>query len=217
MKDRKHLQDKSRFPTSHFSLLISHFLLFSFLIFHFSFVSCTFDYGEAKEEGEELPDLVMENVDYVRVRSADPIARFQAERAERYERKGVMKLQNFTFEQYGEKGEEVNAQGRAVNASVDINTSDIFMDNGVRIEVNSEDIIIETKQLEWKDEPKTIATGKEDEVVISQDNGTSFSGIGLFADARRRTWEFLGEAGGTYIFEDDDEAAEEETDNRGEE
>jgi LPS export ABC transporter protein LptC len=169
--------------------------------------SCTFDYGEVESSGDEQPDLVMENVEYVRVRSRDPIARFSAERAERYENLGVMKLQNFTFEQYGERGEEVNAFGRAGYASVDINTSDIHMDNGVRIEVNTEDIIIETNQLDWKDEPHILSTGEEDEVNISQENGTNFTGTGLLADARRRTWEFLGSAGGTYIYDDEEEPA----------
>ena len=184
--------------------------IYFFCVISVLVTGCTFDYGERESSGEEMPDLVMENVEYVRVRSADPIARFQAERAERYEKQGVMKLQNFSFEQYGERGEEVNASGSAVNASVDINTSDIFMNNGVRIEVDSEDIIIETDQLEWKDEPKTLSTGESNEVVISQESGTRFTGIGLFADARRRTWEFKGEVGGTYFQEDDEEEESEE-------
>jgi LPS export ABC transporter protein LptC len=180
-------------------------LLFSLCYFLFSLSGCTFDYGGGESSGSDQPDLIMENVEYVRVRSADPIARFQAERAERYEKQGVMKLQNFIFEQYGERGEEVNALGKAGYASVDINTSDIFMDNGVRIEVDAEDIIIETNQLEWRDEPRTLSTGEGDEVIISQENGTSFTGIGLRADARRRTWEFVGNVGGTYIYEDEEE------------
>ncbi|MDR0502019.1 MAG: LPS export ABC transporter periplasmic protein LptC [Treponema sp.] len=175
------------------------------LVFLILLAGCTFDYGDSESTGEELPDLIMENVEYVRVRSADPIARFMAERAERYDRQRIMKLQNFSFEQYGERGNEVNAFGKAGSASVDIETSDIYMDHGVRIEVESEDIIIETAQLEWKDEDRILSTGKEEEVNISQNKGTGFTGIGLIADARNRTWEFLGGAGGTYVYEDDDE------------
>ena len=89
-------------------LSLLFFSLFSFLL---PLASCTFDYGETESAGSDLPDLVMENVEYVRVRSSDPIARFQAERAERYEKQGLMKIQNFVFEQYGERGEEVNAHG----------------------------------------------------------------------------------------------------------
>jgi hypothetical protein len=169
------------------------------------FVSCTFDYGASDSSGEDIPDLVMEHVDYMRVRSADPLARFQAERAERYETLGVMRLQNFSFEQYGERGAEVNAAGKAGYASVDIGTSDISMDRGVRIEVESEDVIIETNQLEWKDEPRTLYTNDDEEVNVFQNNGTGFTGIGLFVEARKRSWEFKGEVSGVYIHEDDEE------------
>jgi len=168
-------------------------------------LSCTFDYGETESSERELPDLIMINVEYIRVRSSDPIARVYAERAERYEKKGVMKLENFTFEQYGEKGHEVNTVGSAGKASVDINSGDIQMTNGVRLEVESEDIIIETNQLDWKDETRTLSTGTEDEVNIYRENGTHFTGIGLTADTRRRTFEFLSDVSGSYIQEEDED------------
>jgi LPS export ABC transporter protein LptC len=168
-------------------------------------LSCTFDYGETEASERELPDLIMTNVEYIRVRSSDPIARIYAERAERYEKKGVMKLENFTFKQYGEKGTEVNTMGSAGNASVDINSGDIQMTNGVRLEVESEDIIIETNQLDWKDETHILSTGTEDEVNIYRENGTHFTGIGLTADTRRRTFEFLNDVSGSYIQEEDED------------
>ena len=178
-------------------------LLFT-LFFFLSLASCTFDYGDTGSTGDDLPDLVMENVEYVRIRSADPVARFQAERAERYEKQGVMRIQNLVFEQYGGRGEEVNAYGKAGSASVNIESGDIFMDRGVRIEVEAEDIIIETSQIEWRDEQRTLFTGEDDEVNVSQNNGTNFTGTGLLANARSRTWEFLGSVSGTYIYEDED-------------
>jgi LPS export ABC transporter protein LptC len=150
----------------------------------------------------------MVNVEYIRVRSADPIARIQAERAERYEKQGVMKLENFTFEQYGDRGHEVNTQGGAGNASVDINSGDVTMTNGVRLEVESEDIVIETNELEWKDETHILSTGEEDEVDIYRENGTHFTGTGLIANARTRFFEFLNGVGGTFIQEEDEEEQE---------
>jgi hypothetical protein len=83
------------------------------------------------------------------------------------------------------------------------------MDKGVRIEVDSEDLIIETNKLEWKDEPRTLASGEEDAVNIYQDKGTSFTGIGLNANARKRTWEFKGIVSGLFVHEDKEEAIEE--------
>jgi len=184
-------------------------ILFSMLIFLIT--SCTFDYGSTASE-RETPDLVMENVEYVRVRSSDPIAKFQAERAERYEKQGVMKLHNFSFEQYGESIEEINTSGRAGFASVIIETGDVSMDNGVKLEIESEDIILETKQLEWKDESRILTSGPGDEVNIYQTSGTNFTGIGLRVEARDRLWEFTGDVLGIFIPEDEeDEQTETDT------
>jgi len=180
-------------------------IIFLYILLISLFTACTFDYGESGASERETPDLIMQNVEYIRIRSSDPIARFHAERAERYEKQGVMKLHNFSFEQYGEKGEEVNAIGEAGFASVQIESGDIFMDNGVRIEVASEDIILETKQLEWKDAPKTLASGPQNEVTIYQESGTNFIGIGLNVNARNRTWEFIGDVAGTFISDEEED------------
>jgi len=155
--------------------------------------------------GDDQPDLIMEDVEYVRIRSADPQARFQAERLERYEERRIMELRNFSFEQFGNRGEDVNASGRAGSASVEIDSGDIRMDNGVRIDVDSEDLAIETRWLEWKDKERLLTGGEKEEVNIYQENGTFFTGTGFYADARRRTWEFSGNVGGTYVKEDDEE------------
>jgi LPS export ABC transporter protein LptC len=179
------------------SLLIAFCPLFIF------FSGCSFDYGQQGGSDNNQPDIVMENVEYVRVRSGDPQARVQAERAERYEDRKLMKLRNFSFEQFGRRGEEVNASGRAGSASMEIDSGDIRMDDGVRIDVESEDIAIETRQLEWKDKARTLNAGTYEEVNVYQSNGTGFTGIGFFADARSRTWEFTGGVSGTYIHDDD--------------
>jgi len=177
----------------------------------FLFLSCSFDYGENEFSGEEQPGLIMENVEYVRVRSADPKARFQAERAERYENQGVMRIQNLTFEQYGSHGSEVNAHGSAGYASVQIDSGDIYMDKNVRIDATTEDIIIETYQLEWRDKPHVLSTPEENEVNISKENGTSFTGTGLYVETRSRQFEFKSYVNGLFIHEDSSEKTGGET------
>jgi LPS export ABC transporter protein LptC len=176
-----------------------------YLLLIFPLFSCTFDYGDKDSEGDDLPDMIMENVEYVRVRAADPLARLQADRFERYEKQNLAKLENVTFEQYGEHGEEINVYGKAGRATVYIESGDILMDENVNLEVRTEDIILETYQLEWKDETRSIFTGEKNETFIYKENGTRFSGIGLQANARLRAWEFLGSINGVYIHDDEDE------------
>ena len=185
-------------------------ITFFSILFSFFFCYCSFDYGKNGSSERELPDLVMHNVEYVRVRSADPIAKFYAEVAERYEQQGVMKLQNFSFEQYSENGEEINSSGNAGFAIVGISSGDISMSDGVRFDIESEDIVIETVHLEWKDDQRFLSSGEHDEVDVSQSDGTNMRGIGLRADVRRRTWEFTGSVSGVFVHEDDEEDEEED-------
>ena len=192
-------------------LLTAHCSLLT-ILFLFSLSSCSFDYDNEDGEDKNQPDIVMENVEYVRVRSLDPQARFQAERLERYEERGIIELRNFSFEQFGNRGEEVNTYGRAGSASIEINSGDIRMDDEVRIDIDTEDLAIETKWLEWKDKARTLTSGDEEEVSIYQESGTDFTGTGFRADARRRTWEFAGSVSGTYIYDDEEEVIIEEID-----
>ena len=173
--------------------------------------SCSFDYGEKEEAEKNRPDIVMENIEYVRVRKGDPLARFQAEYAERWEDRQTMELRYFSFEQMENSGETLNAEGKAGAAVVQLGSGDISLKNGVRINVESEDVIITTAGLEWKDKEKILSGGEFDEVDIERSDGTKFSGIGFTADARNRTWAFSGEVKGSYVEKEDEEKPEDVT------
>jgi LPS export ABC transporter protein LptC len=171
----------------------------------FVFGACSFDYGPGSSEDAELPDVVMDNVEYVRVKEGNPLVRFEAEGAERYERRHTMELKNFSFEQFNAASDDVNALGRAGNASVELESGNIYMKNGVRIEVDSEDIAIETGTLNWKDKERQLAAGAGEPVEIYRQDGTTFTGWGFSADARRRTWAFTDGVQGAYIDDDEDD------------
>ena len=180
-----------------------YFFLFSF--FFSLLISCSFDYGNQESSDNTQPDIVMDNVEYVRVRSSDPQARFQAEKVERFEERRIMELRNFSFEQFGNHGADINAYGRAGSGTIEMDSMDIRMNNQVRIEVESEDIAIETRWLEWRDKPRTLTGGESEEVNVYQENGTVITGTGFRADARLRTWEFSGFTAGTFIHDDDED------------
>jgi len=180
---------------------------FFFTLCSLFFVNCSFDYDGMGGAGKGQPDIIMDNVEYVRMRSLDPQARLQAERVERYEERRIMELQNFSFEQFGDN-DEINVYGRAGKALYEIDSGDIRMVDGVLIEVDSENISIETAQLEWKDKERTLSGGANDEVRVYRENGTSFSGVGFQSNARSRSWSFSDTVSGTYINDDDKEDEE---------
>jgi LPS export ABC transporter protein LptC len=187
------------------------FLLFSF--FAALFLSCSFDYDTSPGEDKNQPDIIMKNVEYVRVRGGDPVVRFQAESVERYEDRQTMNLSNFSFDQFEDHGDEINAAGSARDASVELDSGNIRMDGDVRIVVDSEDITIETTGLEWRDKERLLSAPPGSPVEILRSDGTRFTGLGFSADTRSRTWEFSSGVSGTYIDEeeaDDDEGGEEQ-------
>jgi LPS export ABC transporter protein LptC len=169
------------------------------------FAACSFDYNSVSAPEQTRPDIAMENLEYVRVRGGDPLVRFQADYAERWEDSQTMALRNFSFEQMEDSGETINAEGRAGNATVELGSGNVAMSGGIRISIESEDIVISTSALQWKDKEKTLTGNEEYEVDIERSDGTSFTGRGFFADARNRVWAFSGEVKGSYVEKDDED------------
>jgi len=178
--------------------------------------ACSFDYGDLMDDTIHRPDIVMENLEYVRVRGGEHLVRFRADRAERWEDRRTMELWDFYFEQLenSEEGVEANAEGRAGAASVQLDTGNVSLRGGVRINMESEDIIITTGELEWRDRERLLFSAPQDEVGVERSDGTTLTGTGITVNIRDRTWAFIGEVSGTYV--EEDEAEEEPVEIAGE-
>lgn len=168
------------------------------------FIGCSFDYGAGENPSDNRPDIIMNDVNYVRVRNGDPLVRFSAESAERFEKKQIMNVKDFEFEQFQKHGEETNVQGEVGSAQIEIDTGNIQMENGVRIEVDSDDFSLKTDNLRWEDKTRGVSAKKDDEVIITRSDGTSFSGAGFSANARERSFSFDGGISGVYVQEDEE-------------
>ena len=178
--------------------------------------ACTFDYGQEESVESPYPDITMEELEYARVRKGSLIARLQAEFAERYEKRRRMELKNYSFEQYNTANEEIDAVGSGGSATVELDTSNIHMFDGVEITVDTEDLALETVRLDWEDGKKSLKGGENDAVRVEQSNGTNFDGVGFSADVRSRTWAFSSSASGVYVHEDEEgEDGEESQDSGG--
>jgi LPS export ABC transporter protein LptC len=184
------------------------------------FAACSFDYNDGETTDSEEPDIIMEKVEYTRFRGGELDLRFSAGEARRYEQKQLMELDNFFFEQYvsgdnpSADGEaagtfEANVIGSGGSAVIELGPGNVRISNGVRVEVDSEDIRIETSGLSWKDEERLLEGGRGSEVLIERSDGTMMKGKSFFADTRRKTWEFSDGIEGAYVHEEEDVAEEE--------
>jgi LPS export ABC transporter protein LptC len=165
--------------------------------------ACTFDYGlSSGGKADNEPDVVMKDVEYIRMVNAQPLVRLKADEVRRYEAKHAMELDNFSFEQFNaapsgmEQTPEVNVQGSGKSASVQTDTGNLVM-NDVFVTVKSEEISLSTGSLSWNDkERQLLAPGM---VTITRPNGTTLSGRGLSADTRRRSWQFEADVRGDIV------------------
>jgi len=169
-------------------------------------VACSFDYGSVETLDETRPDLIMTDVEYVRVRDGKPLVRLQAESAERFEKTRKMNVSSPRFEQFRPDGTG-GAKGVAASAEIDLATGDVFMSGGVSVSVPDEDVLIETEALSWRDEAKGLSGPENGAVLIKKGDGTYLSGIGFAADARSRSWDFTGTVNGTWVDSDEDAEA----------
>ncbi|MDR0411152.1 MAG: LPS export ABC transporter periplasmic protein LptC [Treponema sp.] len=178
--------------------------IYSVFTFLLSLIACSFDYGSAAVDDNGQPDIMMNDVEYVRVRDGDPLVRFTAGTAERYEKRQLMELKELTFEQFQKNGEEVTVEGAIGSAWIEIDTGNIQMDNGIAMDIQSEDVSIKTDSLKWEDKTYTISADMEEDVNVSRSDGTSFTGKGFSANTRERTWAFASGANGVYFQKEDE-------------
>ena len=113
---------RKRKDTIYFRILASFriFVLPYALLSALLFAACSFDYSSVSGSENEKADIVMEDIEYVRVRGGDPLVRFRAEYAERWEERQIMNLREFSFEQMEDRGDNIDAEGRAGAAVVQL-------------------------------------------------------------------------------------------------
>jgi LPS export ABC transporter protein LptC len=172
------------------------------------FWGCSFEYGSLNSSGEEQPEIVMYDVEYVRVENGEPMVQFKAEKAEQYDENRTMKLSNFSFTQFNQN--EDDTSGFAGSGVIDLDSKDVVLNDGVYIDAVSEDMQISTAELNWKDKTKELNAGINEEVFVERSDGTVINGSGFSADLRTRTWEFESGISGTYVYTEAEESGEEE-------
>lgn len=166
--------------------------------------SCSFDYGTlSEEEARSAPDVVMSDVEYVRVRDGKPVVRLQAETVERYEKDRRMIVAFPRFFQYASDGEE-GASGGASSAVVDLASGDVSLYGAVVLSVPREEMVIETDMLSWFDQDRVLSGDAESPVLVKKADCSFLSGFGFSADARRKSWTLSGSVSGTLVEDDED-------------
>jgi LPS export ABC transporter protein LptC len=175
--------------------------------------SCSFDYDTSAVDSGNDPDVVMKNVEYVRMENARPVVRIRSKEARRYEAKHAMEMDGFSFEQYNpappENAEipDINVRGSGGSVKIETDSGNLTMAGGVSIDVQSEDLSLRTESISWEDGERLFSAPGE--VAITRSDGTKLSGRNLSADTRKREWRFEEEVSGDVVEEDEEDGEEE--------
>jgi lipopolysaccharide export system protein LptC len=182
-----------------FTFPFLHFLVVFILVGTVSLLlSCSFDYSTISESEQEKPDLIMQDVDYVRVSDGKISLHMQADQIKRYESKRLLQVQNIHFEQYAKNSLEPDAIGAAGIAQFWTATSDAAFSEGVQIYITSEKLSIEAKSLQWNNSQKKLLGPLDGQVLLKKSDGSILVGKNFSADGRSRSWQFAGPVSGIY-------------------
>lgn len=163
---------------------------------------CSFDYGQALAEdlADRTPDAVFIGFTHTVVQDNRPILRIEAERAEIFDRKNLVRLSGVSFTEL--RDGRVLAYGSAEGAALRTDTEDAEFFGAVNLRSEEEGVSIRTDSLAWNASDRVL-TGPEDrKTEIERDDGSFLRGSGFRADARRKGISFSGEVEGLLVRED---------------
>ncbi len=162
---------------------------------------CSLDYGSAMADdlAEDMPDTVVIGFVHTVVDNSSPRFRLEAERAESYQTKRLMKLKSVTFTEFKPGSTVVASEGRADSAVLHTDTESAEFSGAVFIRSMHDGITVESGYLEWDGQARMLKSRAETVTSIRDDDGTSLAGSGFSADASTRSFSFQNRADGTFV------------------
>jgi LPS export ABC transporter protein LptC len=182
-------------------------LLFILLIFS---TGCSLDYEEgtiADDISEDIPNLVLFEVEQTVVSKGVPTYHITAERAETFEKRNTTILYNVLFQELDEEG-EVITEGWADHVVFHTDTDNAELTGELSFYSSEEEAQIDADYLEWNDETQTLKGRPNEDVTIREKSGSHVSGTGFVGEFSEKRVEFSGASSGEYIDEDEEEEGE---------
>lgn len=163
--------------------------------------ACSFDYGQALAEdlAERTPDAVFTGFAHTVVQDNRPILRIEAEKAEIFDRKSLVRLSGVAFTEL--RGGRVLVFGSADGAALRTDTEDAEFFGSVSLRSEEEGVSIRTSYLSWNASDRVLSGPEDGETGIERDDGSFLRGSGFRVDARRKGISFSGRSEGLLVQE----------------
>lgn len=172
---------------------------FTLLILFFVLAGCSFEYEKSRNTAETIvPDYILKNTEYIIERTGEHAMIFEAERLLMFSDRHSAELKDVSFRE--RDGDSV-PYGSCDEAVIDTNSRDAELSGSIVIVSPAEGITLRADLLIWSNAGKKLVTGKEDEVIITYDDGSTVRGVGFEGDFNLRIFTFESIIEGSMQYE----------------
>jgi LPS export ABC transporter protein LptC len=147
-------------------------------------------YAPKPPSEEEMPTAVFTDYSHTVVVRGKRNLELKAAKAELFETSKKAVLSDVSFTEYDPDTGELLSLGRADSAVYHTDTKDAEFSGSVRLESKKQDAILQGEFLRWIDKDKRLEGRLDRTVTIGRADGSSVSGAGFEADARKRAFSF---------------------------
>lgn len=161
--------------------------------------ACSFDYGQALAEdlADRTPNAVFTGFTHTVVQDNTPLLRIEAESAEIFDRKSLVRLSGVSFTEL--RDGRVLARGSAEGATLRTDTEDAEFFGSVNLRSEEEGVSIRTGYLSWNASDRVLSASDTETTEIERDDGSFLRGSGFRVDARRKGISFSGPVEGLLV------------------
>lgn len=168
--------------------------------------SCSVNYDNIYETEGTIPELMLDDAVFKRVKDSRVNSQIQSERLEEFKDSGKVLAQNIRFETKNDDG-KVNSFGSAGLMKADTKKEVYEFFNGIHIEAPERGVTIDGESLRWNGKTEQLV-GEKDKALTIKKDGITLSGKGFSASAISESFNFASNVGGSYKDEEEEEKNE---------
>jgi LPS export ABC transporter protein LptC len=176
-----------------------------YILFLFG-LSCSLDYDQARVAETipgQIPETILLDFTHTVVSEGRVWVILEAERAETYDERNEIVLQNVFFREYDQEG-NLSTEARADRAVFSTDSEDATVSGSIKIYSQKERASLQASRLTWVREGRRLVADDGQRVTLQKDDGSYVEGEGFSADFRRRRLEFSSRVRGSYVREEEE-------------
>lgn len=168
--------------------------------------SCSVNYDNIYETEGTVPELMLDDAVFKRIKDSKVSSEIQSERLEEFKDSGKVLAKNIQFETKNDDG-KVNSFGRAGIMKADTKKEIYEFFGGIHIEAPERGVKIDGESLKWNGKTEQLVGEKGKTLSIEKD-GIILRGQGFSASAISESFNFASSVSGEYRDEEDEENAD---------